>query len=564
MKTKYQRKEEKLMDMKKYKWVSFVLCLAMIFCGFGGVAYAEIINLGPASYVLLGDAIPTHVMRSSQKRLTEAVYAWVGSDEDYYLEVQSTHVLDELMTIKYVNSTEYVESTDTHLYEVLECITIGALDNIAPTTALTKGDVGDARWTVYIFDNQFLPAGDYFFSTTGIGNGHDVDGRTLFISSNPSISLEKKTEQKSYSSSGEAVQYQLLITNTGNVTLSSIEAIDYFAAVDDFTPRTLAPLMTVEVTATYAITEDDIENLSFTNIASASGITLDGSEVTATDSVTIDYEPIVNDPPVAVADSYDATEDTALNVTASGVLNNDTDVENDTLSAIKVTDPSHGTLTLNADGSFTYTPDANYNGSDSFTYKANDGTADSNIATVSINIGTVNDPPVAVADSYDATEDTALNVTASGVLNNDTDVENDTLSAIKVTDPSHGTLTLNADGSFTYTPDANYNGSDSFTYKANDGTADSNIATVSINIGTVNYPPVAVADSYDATEDTALNVTASGVLNNDTDVENDTLSAIKVTDPSHGTLTLNADGSFTYTPDANYNRSDSFTYKAND
>src|SRR3989441_5455925 len=130
--------------------------------------------------------------------------------------------------------------------------------------------------------------------------------------------------------------------------------------------------------------------------------------------------------------------------------------------------PTHGSLALNSNGSFSYTPAATYNGPDSFTYKANDGQADSAVATVTITIGGVNDAPVAVNDSYTTAEDTTLNVAASGVLANDSDVDGDTLNAVLVSSPTHGTLTLNGDGSFSYTPATDYNGTDSFTYKAND------------------------------------------------------------------------------------------------
>src|SRR5207249_501527 len=104
----------------------------------------------------------------------------------------------------------------------------------------------------------------------------------------------------------------------------------------------------------------------------------------------------------------------------------DTDVDGDTLTAVLVTGPTHGTLSLSANGSFTYTPAANYNGSDSFTYKASDGQAFSNVATVSLTITPVNDPPVAADDSGSTAEDTPLTVSAPGVLGNDTDVEGDT------------------------------------------------------------------------------------------------------------------------------------------
>jgi VCBS repeat-containing protein len=209
---------------------------------------------------------------------------------------------------------------------------------------------------------------------------------------------------------------------------------------------------------------------------------------TATVKITITG---VNDAPVATDDSYSTDEDTVLNVAAPGVLGNDSDVDGDTLTAVKVADPTHGTVALNANGSFAYTPNTDFNGSDSFTYKANDGTADSNVATVTITVNAVNDAPVAVDDSYSTDEDTVLNVAAPGVLGNDSDVDGDTLTAVKVADPTHGTVALNANGSFAYTANTDFNGSDSFTYKANDGTADSNVATVTITVNAVNDAPVA-------------------------------------------------------------------------
>lgn len=194
----------------------------------------------------------------------------------------------------------------------------------------------------------------------------------------------------------------------------------------------------------------------------------------------------LKNPPTAVNDSFSTTQETQLYVPAPGVLENDIDPDGDTLTAVRVSDPTHGNLTLYDDGSFIYTPDPSFTGSDNFTYKASDGELDSNIVTVTINIGEVNDAPVAVADAYSVTEDTPLNVAAPGVLGNDTDVEGNTLTAILVTDVSHGALTLNPNGSFSYIPAASYNGSDSFTYKANDGGLDSNIVTVTLTIKSVS------------------------------------------------------------------------------
>ncbi len=196
-------------------------------------------------------------------------------------------------------------------------------------------------------------------------------------------------------------------------------------------------------------------------------------------------------------------------------------------------------MTLNADGSFTYTPAANFNGTDSFTYKAKDASDSSNVATVTLTVRPVNDAPVAANDSYTTDEDTALNVSAPGVLGNDNDVDGDSLTAVLVTNVAHGTLTLNANGSFIYTPDANYNGPDSFKYKANDGTVDSNVATVGITVKSVNDNPTVSADKASVTVDEGQTAQNTGKYG-DVDGDTVTLSA------SRGNVTKNADGTWSW------------------
>ena len=186
--------------------------------------------------------------------------------------------------------------------------------------------------------------------------------------------------------------------------------------------------------------------------------------------------------PVAVNDVYSTTMGVPLSVAAPGVLANDTHDISTTLTAIKVTNPTrNGVATLSSDGSLVYVPPtAGFTGVDRFTYKANDGTADSNVATVTIAVG--NHAPVAVNDAYTTTQGTPLTIAAPGVLTNDTDADSDPLTAVKVGDPVHGTVTVNVNGTFTYTPTTGYSGADSFTYTATDGAANSNTATVNVTV----------------------------------------------------------------------------------
>jgi len=281
----------------------------------------------------------------------------------------------------------------------------------------------------------------------------------------------------------------------------------------------------------------------------------------ATASITVVIGPNVR--PTVAPNTYAATEETTLNVNAaSGVLANDFDADGDSFTAVLATPPASGSLTLNPNGSFSYTPALNVTGPVTFTYTANDLGGPSAPATVTINIANVNDPPVAVNETYSTDPGVTLVVPAPGVLGNDTDPDPGfALTAAVVTPPVQGILTLNANGSFNYAPPAGLTGNVTFTYRANDGTVNSNNATVTIRI---NARPVANANTYAATEDTPLSIAAPGVLSNDTDPENDPLTAQLTTSVSHGTLALSANGAFNYTPAQNYHGPDSFTYKAFD
>jgi len=275
-----------------------------------------------------------------------------------------------------------------------------------------------------------------------------------------------------------------------------------------------------------------------------------------------------NEAPVSAADSYATQEGVALTIdAAAGVLANDTDADGDELSAAVVTGPADGTLSMNSDGSLVYTPNDGFVGQDTFTYQASDGTVTGDETTVTIDVAaSAALPPTAVDDAFTMAEGEVLEIAAPGVLGNDSDAESDPLTAAVVEGPEHGTVALDANGGFVYTPEAGYTGSDSFTYQASDGAGVSNVATVSITIeAAANQRPEAINDSYSMDEGTTLEITADlGLLLNDIDPEGAPLAASLFSGPLHGSLTLNEDGSFTYTPNTDYTGIDSYLYRISD
>jgi hypothetical protein len=205
-----------------------------------------------------------------------------------------------------------------------------------------------------------------------------------------------------------------------------------------------------------------------------------------TSTANYDYVvlPVATDDPGETG-PYPTGEDTLLSVVAPGVLGNDLP-DDGSLSAQVVTSTVNGTLTLNPDGSFTYQPNPDFFGTDSFTYEACVGSFCSPVATVEIIVNEDNDAPVAFDDRYSTDEDTPLTVLLPGVLGNDLDVDDgDILTVASNTSPANGDVTVNPDGSFSYLPDPDFNGIDTFAYEVWDGNGGSATATVEIEVAPV-------------------------------------------------------------------------------
>ncbi|WP_169745657.1 beta strand repeat-containing protein [Sulfurovum lithotrophicum] len=277
---------------------------------------------------------------------------------------------------------------------------------------------------------------------------------------------------------------------------------------------------------------------------------------------------VTNPAPTANPDTGSTAEDTQLVVAATGVLGNDTDPDGDTLSVTgynvgantaTVGNPlvlTEGNLTIAADGSYTFDPAANFNGPvPAVTYAISDSNGGTSSSTLTITVTAVDDPTVVADDSATTEEDTPVDI---DVLANDTDPEGTKSPVASVTDGEHGTVTINPDGTVKYTPEENYNGTDTFTYTNEEG----NTATVTVTIDPVNDAPVAEDDSQSTPINTAVSVP---VLNNDHDVDGDVLAIVDVnTTDTNGTVTFDANGTVIFTPDTDFIGTTAFIYTISD
>ncbi len=317
--------------------------------------------------------------------------------------------------------------------------------------------------------------------------------------------------------------------------------------------------------------------------------TTTGSTGTAVQTVTI----AVGQPPVAQDDAVSTDEESTVDgsVFADNDNGADSDPDGDPLTVTHVNGEAAGVgsqitlasgalLTLNADGGFVYDPNGSFEsladgatGSDGFTYSMSDGNGGSDSATVAITIDGVNDAPVAVDDTESTDEDTPVSI---DVLANDSDIDGDALSVTQAA-AANGTVVIEADGTLTYRPDADFNGSDTITYTVSDGDL-TDTASVAVTVIPVNDPPVAMDDGFETDEETTVsgNLMADNGNGVDSDPDGDTLAVFLVNGlaigaavilPSGALLTVETDGSFVYDPNGAFDQlangeteTDSFTY----
>ena len=449
--------------------------------------------------------------------------AYIGADSFSYTvssggvtEVATVNVTIALLNRVPVNTVPGAQTVDEDTVLAIAGISVNDLDGNLATTQLTAGN---GTLTVSLAGGASISAGANASSTLTLsGSQAQIDAALATLAYQGSLNFNGTdtltvlaidsagtplTDSDTVAVTVVAVNDAPVVANDGlaatedtPVTFAAADLLANDSDVD--TPNAALTIASVTSGAGGTAVLNADGSVTFTPSASFNGaadfaytVTDGALASTAPATVTVRVVP-VNNAPVAINDNLAATEGTPVTFAAADLLANDTDVDtpNAALTIASVASGAGGTAVLNADGSVTFTPNANFNGAADFAYTVTDGTLTSAAAaTVTVGVTAVNDAPVAASDNVTATEGTPVTFAAADLLANDTDVDtpNAALTIASVASGAGGTAVLNADGSVTFTPNANFNGAASFTYTVTDGALTSTAAaTVTVGVAAVN------------------------------------------------------------------------------
>ncbi len=504
----------------------------------GPLTYALDSQASSGLAVVNSDGTFTYLPNSNFHGTDSFTYTVSDADADE-IATRTVSITVNQVTDLIANDDSFTTDEDTLLSDTLttnDTTTSGGQLTYALDSQASNGLAvvnSDGTFT-YLSDLNFHGTDSFTYTVTD-ANANESVTRTVTISINPVTDL---------------------IANDDSLTTDEDAQLSGFVGINDSTNSggTLTYVLDTQASHGVAVMLSDgtftyLPNLNFHGGDSFTYTVTDAdANETATRTVSITISP-VNDAPIANAVSFATDEDTQLDGTLTG-----SDVEGDALTSALGAQAAHGTATVNVDGTFSYVPNANFHGSDSFTFLTNDGTVNSLEAIVTVTVNSVNDAPVADPLTISTDEDTQFD----GVLTG-SDIDGDSLTFTLGTQAAHGAATVNPDGTFSYLPNADFHGSDSFTFRVNDGTVDSIEAAVTVTVNSVNDAPVADPVTFSTDEDTQFD----GVLTG-SDIDGDAIAFALASQAAHGTATVHSDGTFSYVPNADFHGSDTFTFTVND
>ncbi|WP_462179029.1 tandem-95 repeat protein [Pseudoalteromonas gelatinilytica] len=449
----------------------------------------------------------------------------------------TTATEDELYS--YTASATDDDAGDTLSYTALDMPSWLTFDDTTLTLSgtPTNDDVGTYNITLVVIDkSKEETKQEFILNVVNVNDVPDVHDDTAIVDEDNSVAINILANDSDVDNDLNPASVRVVTAPIlGKTSLNTANGV-----------ITYIPNENVNGSDSFTYTVDDLEN---------------GRSAIATVSITINP---VNDAPFAKIDTAITEEDMAIEI---DVALNDSDLdEGDSLdlsSLEVVTAPENGKASVQ-NKRILYTPNTDFNGSDTFTYRVADGSgAMSNQASVMVTVGEVNDAPIASNDTAELDEDASIELS---ILDNDLDVDSNlTIDNVTITQaPANGKVSINStSGTISYKPNADFFGSDSFSYSVKDDQSlISNIAVVKLTVNSVNDAPVANSDIAQLLEDTAHSI---NVLGNDLDVDGslDKSSLEVVTEPEHGSTQI-VDGMISYTPNANSNGEDSFSYRVKD
>ncbi|UOE82327.1 tandem-95 repeat protein [Vibrio splendidus] len=406
--------------------------------------------------------------------------------------------------------------------------------------------------------------GSYSFAPNENFNGDvnfsfDVSDGTDTVQANIDVSVTPENDPPVAGSTSYTVHEDNSITISDEQLLANSSDIEGDVAVDSVTYTGADGVFEDNGDGTYTFSPNE----NFNGEVSLDVVVTD--EEGATEATTAGITVLeVNDPPIAGSTSYSVNEDEIITISSDQLLANASDIEGEVaIDSVNYTG-SDGIFTDNGDGTFSFAPNANFDGDVSLDVVVTDEEGATVATNASIDVLPVNDAPVSGDLAYSVDEDGSITLSQEQLLAQASDVDSDDLTAANLTVGGDATVTANDDGSFTITPDANFNGDIDLNFDITDGDATLQ-ATADLTVNPVNDLPQPQDQTFSIGEDGVLNFTDEDLLTGATDIDGDDLSVEGVTyTGADGVLTDNGDGSYSFAPNENFNGDVNFSFDVSD